>query len=105
MPEYSPGPYAIEEVRPYKMEPILQPLRIYSEDPGPDLPSTVAYVDGAADFGMANARLFMGAPEVHEAATALMDWLNGTGRTGKSRRARVPEKLLMALEMALSKAL
>ena len=39
--------------------------------------------------------------ELISAAQALVDWLNDTGKTNKSRRSRVPEKLLSNLENQL----
>jgi len=43
-------------------------------------------------------------PDLVEAAVALVEWLNGYGRTNKPRRSRVPARLLDALEAAVAKA-
>lgn len=51
-----------------------------------------------------NAHLIAAAPDLLDASQNLVSWLNDTGLTNKSRRIRVPAKLLEGLESAIAQA-
>ena len=78
---------------------------IYGPDENPIMvcgEHAFCYGEGTEE-ALANNYLFWAAPDLLEASGDLVQWLNGVGLTNKSRRNRIPAKLLDNLEAAISK--
>ena len=76
MSDITPGNWDVEEGYRHQCPGMGRPLRIYSDEPGPSLPYTIAFVEGHAgikgDVGDANARLIITAPELYQVAKKLV---------------------------------
>ena len=93
--KHTPGPWRISNDWITDSSSLESIAKIVGKD-GPDCRMT--------DHDLANARLIAAAPALLEACKNIVAWLNDVGKTNKSRRGRVPSRLLDAIETAIALA-